>query len=270
MGLFGSSEKKQCAFCDRIGGFGMATLADGNFICADCQKKLVVSPNNKITKEQLINMTSDDIKQRYNYVRSYLETNKDRVSAFVPTYKIGNYIWFDDDHKWFVLPTGTFSPKIDESNVFEYSDIIGFEAIEDGETITKGGLGKAIVGGALFGVVGAIAGGTSKKTKSTCTLMQVKITTRNKEYPLIYVDLIKGAEYKRKGMIYKASLNQLQEILSKFKIILDELENSSNAIQDNDERLLPTDEIRRYKQLLNEGIITSDEFDKKKKELLGL
>ncbi len=30
------------------------------------------------------------------------------------------------------------------------------------------------------------------------------------------------------------------------------------------------DEIKKFKQLLDEGIITKDEFDKKKKELLGL
>ena len=30
------------------------------------------------------------------------------------------------------------------------------------------------------------------------------------------------------------------------------------------------DEIRKYKQLADEGIITAEEFEKKKKELLGL
>ena len=32
----------------------------------------------------------------------------------------------------------------------------------------------------------------------------------------------------------------------------------------------PYEEIKKYKQLLDDGIITEEEFDKKKKELLGL
>lgn len=32
----------------------------------------------------------------------------------------------------------------------------------------------------------------------------------------------------------------------------------------------PTDEIRKYKELLDDGIITQDDFDKKKKQLLGI
>lgn len=32
----------------------------------------------------------------------------------------------------------------------------------------------------------------------------------------------------------------------------------------------PVDELRKYKQLLDDGIITQTEFDTKKKQLLGL
>ena len=46
-----------------------------------------------------------------------------------------------------------------------------------------------------------------------------------------------------------------------------ELEESTHS-DDNSEKSI--DEIRKYKKLLDEGIITQEEFDKKKKELLGL
>ena len=32
----------------------------------------------------------------------------------------------------------------------------------------------------------------------------------------------------------------------------------------------PADELRKYKELLDDGIITQDEFDAKKKQILGL
>jgi hypothetical protein len=34
--------------------------------------------------------------------------------------------------------------------IYNYSDIVDFELLEDGESITKGGLGRAITGGLLF------------------------------------------------------------------------------------------------------------------------
>lgn len=59
---------------------------------------------------------------------------------------------------------GKKNPKI-----YKYSDIVDYELLEDGESITKGGLGRAVVGGALFGGVGAVVGGvTGHKKKYSC------------------------------------------------------------------------------------------------------
>ena len=50
---------------------------------------------------------------------------------------------------------------------------------EDGETITKGSLGGAMVGGALFGGVGAIVGsGMGSKTKQEISEYRIKIVTK--------------------------------------------------------------------------------------------
>lgn len=38
----------------------------------------------------------------------------------------------------------------------------------------------------------------------------------------------------------------------------------------NDSSFSKADEIRKYKSLMDEGIITQEDFDKKKKQLLGL
>lgn len=76
-----------------------------------------------------------------------------------------------------MLPKGAFRFKIDDSFVFKYEYILDFEIIEDGNTVTKGGLGKALVGGAIFGVAGNLVGSTSKKTNQVCTQLQIKVTT---------------------------------------------------------------------------------------------
>ncbi|EPZ54444.1 hypothetical protein H477_3583 [[Clostridium] sordellii ATCC 9714] len=51
--------------------------------------------------------------------------------------------------------------------MYNYKDIIEFELLEDGESITKGGLGRAVAGGVLLGGVGAIVGGVTGIEKQT-------------------------------------------------------------------------------------------------------
>ena len=132
-----------------------------------------------------------------------------------------------------------------------------------------------MIGGAVFGIAGAIAGGTSKKTKEICNKLEIKITTRNKDYPVVYINLI-NTEFKKDGLIYKTASKSVQTILSKFMIISDQLEQEANGAHETQSApvnsapaLSAADEIKKYKELLDIGAITQEEFDKKKKELLG-
>ena len=101
------------------------------------------------------------------------------VQTFSPTKKIGSYLQIDDTHKAFKAG----------GSIFEFSNLLNFELLEDGETITKGGLGRAIAGGLLFGGVGAIVGGVTggKKSKGVCNSMRLKITLRNCHCSMVYI-----------------------------------------------------------------------------------
>ncbi len=79
----------------------------------------------------------------------------------------------DENNRLLRLPC--FSKNI----IFSYDDIISYELLQNGESITKGGLGSAIVGGAMFGGVGAIVGRItgSKKTKQEISEFRIKIIT---------------------------------------------------------------------------------------------
>ncbi|HAH93581.1 MAG TPA: SHOCT domain-containing protein, partial [Dielma fastidiosa] len=66
----------------------------------------------------------------------------------------------------------------------------------------------------------------------------------------------------------------VQNLLSAFAIILEDNAKSSDLISDskgesvrNDDL---TEQLRKYKSLLDDGIITQEEFDSKKKQILGL
>lgn len=164
-------------------------------------------------------------------------------------------------------PKGAFHSKIDDSFVFKYEEILDFEVIEDGNTVTKGGLGKALVGGAIFGVAGAIVGGTSKKTNQICTQLQIKVKTKDSEHPVIYLNLINSST-KKDSWIYKQKSKQAQDIISKFKIIADKLSEGTETPSEKKSFSI-ADEIKKFKELLDSGAIPQEEFDKKKKELLS-
>lgn len=58
------------------------------------------------------------------------------------------------------------------------------------------------------------------------------------------------------------------ELVNRIKSKIEELLAQQRAYKIN--QLSPADEIKKYKELLDDGIITQEEFEKKKKQLLGL
>lgn len=264
MGLF---SKEKCILCDtEAGALSRTKLNDGTFLCSNCVAKTGLGQG--FTVNTLKRLTLVEIKERIDYHEKDMKENTERISNFNATYQVGNDIWFDDNHKWFLFPQGTFSSKIDNCYVFKYDEIVDFEVLEDGITITKGGFGKALVGGAIFGLAGAIAGGTSKKTKEICNKLEIKITTRNQDRPVVYVNLI-NTEFNKSSFVYKQASKSVQDILSKFQIVVDELEQEKEITKESSSNISVADEIKKFKELLDIAAITQEEFDSKKKELLG-
>lgn len=263
MGLF---SKEKCILCGlEVGVLNRTKLNNETFLCSNCVAKTGISQGFGI--DNLKGLSLDGIKERIEYHEKDMKENLERITNFNPSYKVGGYIWFDDSHKWFVFPKGTFNSKINNCYIFKYEEILDFEVLEDGTSVTKGGLGKALVGGAVFGLAGAIAGGTSKKTKQVCTKLQLKVTTRSVDNPIVYLDLI-NTEFKKNSFVYKEATKSVQDILSKFQIIMDQLEQENNITPASSNSV--ADEIKKFKELLDMGAITQEEFDAKKKELLDI
>lgn len=265
MGLF-SIEK--CVICNNeVGALKRIKLKSKAYLCNNCIKKTGLM--NDI--DRLMNLSVEGIKKRIRFHLADMKNNLKRVQNFNVTHKIENYIWFDDNHKWFVVLTEQFSKKIDKNSyVFKYDEIIDVDVLEDGTSITKGGLGEAIIGGALFGLAGTIVGATCKETKKICNQLKIKITTRNHDRQVVYIDLI-STEIEKDSALYKSILKVEQNILSKFKIIIDQIEQEKvNSTASNNDNLSPADEIKKYKELLDLGAISKKEFMDKKKQLLNL
>ena len=260
MGFF--SMKQTCSICGNDCGLTRYPIKDKGCCCRECFKKAgltIASPVGTMSAKQI----KDLIWKK--------EISLRELHSLTITKDFGSYIKFDEkSRKWFV-PDGTFG-GIKNPIIYSFDDIIAFELLEDGNSITKGGMGRAIAGGLLFGGVGAIVGGSTgkRKTKSTCTKLQIKITVNNMNTPAVYINLIAG-ETKTDSFIYKTAYTSAQNILSVLQVIC---ENKKSTCETAPESVATpssaVDEIMKYKTLLDQGIITQEEFDAKKKQLLGL
>ena len=178
----------------------------------------------------------------------------------------GNEAYFFDDHRALlvtksssslVFVPGSYTP-------YSYDDITGFEMYEDGKSIMqKGGTGRAIAGGMIFGGAGAIVGASTSKrtTESVCDTLQVVITTKGAS--LVKIDFLHFGDNKKSGSAYQMALDNARRCVAKLEEICSNHEHSTGSVSN-------ADEIRKYKELCDDGIISQGEFDSKKRELLGL
>lgn len=230
---------------------GKLQVSDG-VICGSCRAKC--SPLATSLSLMTVSQISDHIQRR--------EQNEAEYKSFVPTDKVGDYFMIDRRSQTWC------SPRPDKKNpdLFPFSDIIGFELVEDGISITKGGLGSAIVGGAIFGATGAIVGsGIGKKQKDMVNRMSVVINMRNPVVSNVEIPLI-TTETKRGGLTHKSCKQIGEQIAALLSVIVD----SQRSTDVQQEAPSSADELMKFKQLLDTGAITQAEYDAKKKQILRL
>ena len=252
MGLFGN--KQPCSVCGgKVPAIVIFKTIDGP-LCTSCHKKC--SP---LASRTLNNRPAEEARQHI----ASREANLEKYKAFSPTDTVSNYLHIDRrTQSW-------CCPSLDANNpdIFSFSELVDFEMVEDGVSVTKGGLGSAIVGGALFGVAGAIVGGgLGKKQKDIVNKMSIIIKTRNDLIPRIEISLI-NTETKRGGFTHKNCKEIGNKIISLLSVIAD---SQTAPVAGSVPVASAADELMKYKQLLDAGAITQEEFDAKKKQLLGL
>lgn len=228
-------------------------LANEGVVCELCFREALLTPKQVLSIKKL---TVDDVLKAMTG-----SGGSGEVSGFNATKKIGVAVYFDDEKKQILIPTS------DQSHIFNYSDIVGFELMEDGEVLVEGGVGRAIIGGALFGGAGAVVGAvTGRENKKYCDSLKVKLTVNDMSQPAVYITFLnKRTKTKTKSKAYNVAYEHAQECLSTLQLICDRQQNTEKTTQ-----ISETDKILEYKKLLDQGIITEEEFTIKKKELLGL
>lgn len=161
----------------------------------------------------------------------------------------------------------------------EASRIHDFKYDEDGEVrVKRNGVGRAIIGGALTCGVGAIVGAMTGTTSEKPIIHSATLTITTDEPKLYKFDLVtkkmktRSKEYKRLQDQIKLTLIALDKVTTvapEDSATLNN-ENADNTEYKQDSDTPSLEKLRQYKQLLDEGIITAEDFEAKKKSILEL
>ena len=122
------------------------------------------------------------------------------------------------------------------------------------------------VGGVAGAVVGGITGG--KQAHQKCANLCIEVTSS-------FQHGVSGGVYfthqrrrrQRTAELTKRHIQDAQEILSLLQVICSAVEKMQQADRST---FSGADELRKWKQLLDEGVITREEFETKKRQLLDL
>jgi len=157
------------------------------------------------------------------------------------------------------------------------NEIVSFEVLEK----QTSGAGAAALGGLAFGAAGAMVGSLAGAGKST--RIDLKIVTTRPDNPMIMINL-----YDKNGTIGSvANPNALKQVTFSAASRAKKMDSEIMTLCSSLESLLArraaqqavpqtvvqqasaADELLKFKQLLDAGVITQQEFDAKKRQLIG-
>lgn len=140
------------------------------------------------------------------------------------SYSNGVLLIDENNKKWAVNNT------LFKSKIYDFKDLLDVEIFEDGVNIGKtSSLDKAVVGGLLFGVAGAVIGGSMGKRKNECTSLGIRIIVNDLNNPFIQLNFI-NTKTKIGSFAYKTALQSANQIASALTVI----QYSSNITNKSD------------------------------------
>lgn len=138
------------------------------------------------------------------------------------------------------------------------------------ETIhTKGHAGSALAGGLLAGGVGAVIGASRKKDS------KIEKTEHKALTYLTLVDVNLKETYALQLFMDTAKFNELNNLYTLSDFELQNLQNELGKIEDDAKNVDNTNEpiekrLERLKSLLDKDLITKQDYESKKKQILGI
>ena len=157
----------------------------------------------------------------------------------------------------------------------DFDKILSCEVAQDSQSSKSASLG-VVTGGVPSGLTGGVAGGfsmTKTSTENFIESLRIILTLKGVENSRYTVDVVIGkiSTTEPYGAYVLA-----RGFAEKVKSVADNIINDSQGSRDTTNSasqastVSSADELLKFKSLLDGGVITQEEFDAKKKQLLGL
>lgn len=190
------------------------------------------------------------------------EKKEQRIKAELSKYTIdreirngNNIVSLDNKHEILII-RNTSDMTYD---IIKYGELLSCEILENNSTVMKGGVGRAVVGGIIAGGAGAIVGANTRKSEIMRELT-IRIITSNSRKSSYVIKLqgenLSNEAYNFINEVYAIITNLINQYSKKEKAQV----SANNDI---------TEQIEKLAILKEKKIITEEEFETKKKELLS-
>lgn len=273
--------KKLCPICQetKIGIFGSEKIIDGK-ICEKCLNKIglklaAISNENIIKFENLTihkasSMIANGEKFDYKEEKEKLKNEKaqskqdykDLVNSFKENGALSweSGILVDSKEERFLFKKSILR----EEKVEPFSGLVSIEPIFRSNGKTKHhGVTRGIIGGATFGLAGAVVGASSGH-KDYTVISKMSLILRFSDDFTFEIKLI-SAETKI-GIITTQAEKRMNNYITFLNNIIEQ--NSLSATPTVSQELSIADELKKFKELLDLGAITQEEFEIQKSKLL--
>lgn len=252
--LFGKREE-ECALCGQISKkkFSSLSLDTGDFVCNQCKSHIDIDYSHFRTMS--LREAREYINIRKNNLKLLEAFKQDRKLEFATGYMyidLSSKFWYVEEYSFF---NSYYNPQI-----YSFESIINYNLIKDGDTISQGRLGRALIGGILAGGIGALIGASISDYESVVKSLLVNISIDNKYRTSICLPII-DQETKLDSLTYENKIDDLNNILASLDYMISKSKKNLTSS-------LIADEILKLKKLMNQGIITKDEFERQKNKLL--
>lgn len=235
-----------CPVCGgKLGLLNRERSADG-IICATCNNFFYANMNFRASA-----VPTTELHDCWNMLEARRKMFKETDSI----YDVGAlFLSIDKEHRLFYFGHrgGDKGPKM----IYSFAEISKYESDAESTMITtsKGGVGRALVGAAIAGPVGAVVGAATASSE-TKTVHNVNETIT------IYFDF----GFSKACIDARTYPCGTTEFLSKCLADQKTSERASSQVAGS-----VADELLKFKKLLDIGAITETEYNAKKDQLLGL
>lgn len=236
---------------------------------SDFYRERLVSEDTHHTDEYYFNTACDMVVEDFLKSKNFSYTAKIPVITVNDTFR---YIFIDQKLKR-VMYINLVNDY--ENLTVDFNDIVSYEIYEDGKTVLQSRTGSVVLGGVLFGVPGMlVAQNRKREVQKPITQLKLVIRFNNFRSPQLVINFIDN-NLNYKSSYYSKKLNDIYEnlryIYSNLEIIKHEqTQNSKEEIAETSPQNNLKEELLKLKELLDDGLITQEEYDIKKKKLLNI